>query len=317
VRKSRFMAKKLILVISLVISLFVGQVIGQEFPQLLEYAVNMQSINPAFDGLWGQSGFWMSTRTNWIGVRGALVEQQFSCYTSVLDYKAGVGLNVQRSCIGRENRLFLTGDYSFMIRVGLNRYLRFGLRAGIVNFDNSLKNYHLFPDDIPDPEYSANVRLYNMATMGLGALLYTDRYFLSFSIPQIIANTFNVNRNIYSSTPEITTIYLSGGVVFSLPRDIHLRSNMLVIHTPGKSACVDVSTLVYFPGKLLLGSNFRSDGVVCFLGQYTFRNNIRIGYAVDYPMFADIRRFQFGSGEIVIGYTFNPDKRKYIKPTFF
>lgn len=296
---------------------FAMQTPGQEFPRLLHYSVNMQSVNPAFVGMWGQTGFWVSTRTNWIGVRGAVAEKQFSCYTTVSDHKAGVGVNVQRLVMGRENRLFLTGDYSFQIRVGLEHYLRFGLRAGIVNFDNSLKNYHLYPDYISDPEYIANVRLYYMTTMGLGALYFSDRYYLGFSIPQMISNTFSVNRDVWYSTPEVSTFYLSGGAVFRPSRSVYLRPNILIVRTPGKPVSVDASLLAYLPHSLLLGCNLRSDGLVCFLTQYTFRNNVRIGYAVDYPMSADIRKFQFGSGEIVVGYTFNPDKRRYVKPTFF
>lgn len=307
-----------IIVLMLIILPFAKkQALGQEFPWLLQYITNMHTVNPAYVGIWDEAGLMFSTRTNWIGIKGSPFSQQISYFTPVRNQRSGVGLNIQRMDIGRERQLFFTGDYSYQIRVNMNQYLRFGLRAGILNYDNNLSNYQFYPDHIPDPEYTTDVRLYSMTILGLGALFYTYDYYISISLPQIINNTFKVNRSIYSSTQGFKTIYLSGGYVFKLPKSIRIRPNLLVLATIGKSIYFDAATLVYLPSNLQLGVNIRSNGVVCFSGQYSFNNNLRIGYASEYSIVPDIRKYQLGTYEIIVGYDFNLYRKKYVRPNYF
>lgn len=290
---------------------------GQEFPWSLNYSSNMNTINPAYVGMWDRAGLLVSTRANWIGIKGAPKTQHFSYYTPVRDQKSGVGFNVQRRDVGLEKSLFVTGDYSFQIRLNVYNYLRLGFRAGFVNYDNNLNEYQLYPDLIPDPEYTTDVRQYFMTTFGVGAVMFDDRYHVSLSIPQVINNTFSVNQNGYSSLHELKTIYLSGGYVFRMPGMIMLRPNMLVVATIGRQLYFDASALLYLPGDLQFGLNIRSNGAMCVSGQYTFKNNIRIGYASEYHVIQDIRKFQLGTYEILVGYDFNFYRKKNTRPYYF
>lgn len=298
-------------------SVFEKQAEGQEYPWSLQYITNMHTINPAYVGMWDRSGLMLSTKSNWVGISGAPLSQYLGYFTSIKDQKSGVGVSLQRIRIGGEKRLFLTGDYSFQVRTDMYHYLRFGLRAGIVNFDNDLTDYQLYPDKIPDSEFTNDVKLYYMTTFGLGAVFFTNDYYISLSAPQIISNTFQVNRSNYSSLEDFKTIYLSGSYVFKMNNNIRFRPNMLVAATIGKPVYVDLAGLVYLPSNLQLGLNLRSNGMVCFSGQYTFMNNIKIGFAADYAVISDIRKFQLGTYEVLIGYDFNIYKRKYTRPNYF
>jgi type IX secretion system PorP/SprF family membrane protein len=290
---------------------------GQEFPWSLQYMSNMNTINPAYVGMWDKSGLLISTCTNWVGIKGAPLTQQFSYFTPIRDQKSGIGLNVQRRNVGLEKSLFLTFDYSYQIRLDMYNYIRFGLRAGVVNYDNNLSDYQLYPDQIPDPEYTTDVRQYFMTAFGVGAVMFDDRYHVSLSIPQVINNTFQVNQNGFSSLHELRTIYLSGGYVFKLPGTIMLRPNLLVVATLGQTTYFDAAAIVYLPGNLQFGMNLRSNGAVCFSGQYTFKNNVRIGYASEYYIIPDIRKYQLGTYEIMIGYEFNLHRKTNLKPNYF
>jgi len=290
---------------------------GQEFPWSLQYVTNMNTINPAYVGMWDRAGLFISTRINWVGIKGAPLTQQFSYYTPIRDQKSGVGVNLQRRNLGLEKSLFLTGDYSYQVRLDVYNYLRFGFRAGFVNYDNNLEAYQLYPDQIPDSEFTTDVRQYFMTVFGFGAVLFDDRYHVSLSIPQIINNTFKVNQNGFSSLHELRTVYLSGGYVFKLPSTIMLRPNMLVVATVGKQVYFDASAIVYLPGDLQFGLNIRSNGAMCISGQYTFKNNIRIGYASEYHVIEDIRKYQLGSYEIMVGYDFNLYRKKNTRPYYF
>lgn len=307
-----------IVVPMLVFGAFSGfQAKAQEFPWSLQYVTNMNTINPAYVGMWDRAGLFFSSRTNWVGIKGAPLTQQISYSTPIKDQKSGVGLNVQRKNVGLEKSLFFTGDYSYQIRLDVYNYLRFGFRAGFVNYDNNLQDYQLYPDLIPDPEYTTDVRQYFMTVFGFGAVLFDDRYHVSLSVPQVINNTFSVNQNGYSSLHELRTVYLSGGYVFKLPSTIMLRPNLLVVATMGKQVYFDASAIIYLPGDLQFGMNLRSNGAICLSGQYTFKNNMRIGYASEYHVIQDIRKFQLGTYEIMIGYDFNLYRKKSSRPYYF
>jgi type IX secretion system PorP/SprF family membrane protein len=293
------------------------QAVGQEYPWSLQYVTNMNTLNPAFVGMWDKASLFFSTRTNWVGIKGAPLTQQFSYHTSIKDHSTGAGLNVQRRNVGLEKSLYVTGDYSFQVRLDMYNYLRFGFRAGFVNYDNNLSEYQLYPDLIPDPEFTTDVRQYFMTLVGVGAVLFDDRYYVSLSIPRIVNNTFSANQNGYSSLHEMKTVYLSGGYVFKLPSTIMLRPNLLVFTTFGHKVYYDASAIIYLPGNLQFGLNIRSNGSFCISGQYTFANNLRIGYASEYYVTQDIRKYQVGTYEVMIGYDFNIYRKKHTRPNYF
>ena len=306
-----------IIVIVFFFLLAVTQVKGQEFPWSLQYITNMYTINPAYVGIWDRAGFGLSTRTNWVGIHGAPLTQQFSYNTPIKDQKSGFGLNVQRLNIGLEKRIYLTSDYSYQIRLDMHYYMRFGLRAGVLSFSNNLTDYHLYPDRVPDPEFQNDINLYFMTIFGVGGVIYNEDYYISLSVPQMINNTFKVNQSRYSSLSEFQTMYLAGGYAFKLARSLVLRPNLLVVASAGKPVFFDAAALLYFPGNLQAGLNLRSNGAMCLSGQYTFRNNLRIGYAAEYFLLPDIHKYQMGTYEFFVGYDFNLYRRKNTRNNYF
>jgi len=298
---------------------------GQDFTSSLQYLTtsslqyvnNMFIINPAFVGMWDEAGLVASTRINWIGIKGAPLTQQINYHAPFKNQRSGFGVSLQRVNAGREKLLFLTGDYSYQVRLDWNHYLRLGLRGGIVNFDNNLKDYQLYPDEIPDSQFSSDVHLYFMTVLGVGAVYYSDDYFISLSIPQVINNTFRVNRSLFSSLQDFKSFYLSGGYFFKLNRSVRLRPNLLLVGSPGKPIYFDAAAIVYLPSNLQFGLNIRSNGMACASAQYTFRNGLRIGYAADYAITSDIRKFQMGTYEVVIGYDFNIYRKSPTRPNYF
>jgi hypothetical protein len=155
-----------------------------------------------------------------------------------------------------------------------------------------------------------------MTVIGVGAVLYNENYYISLSMPQIIKNTFNVNSELYSSMPQFSTMYLSGGYAFKAGSYI-IRPNLLVVETIGKPVYFDAAALLYFPGNLQAGLHLRSNGAMCVSGQYTFRNNLRIGYAAEYFIIPDISKYQLGTYEFFVGYDFNLYRRKNIRTNYF
>ncbi len=298
-------------------AVFEQQTSAQDYPTLLQYVTNMQTINPAYVGIWDKSVLLLSTRTNWVGINGAPVTQYINYSTPVKEQKSGLGISLQRVVIGQEKKIFLTGDYSYRLRMDMTHYLQLGFRAGIVNYDNNLKNYQPYPDYIPDPNIVLDVKMHNMTVFGIGAVYFSENYYLSLSIPQIIGNTFKVNQTNFMSSSDYKTLYISTGYIFGTPGRVRIRPNLMLAGAKGQPVYGDVGGIVYLPPVLQFGLNIRSTGLVCIFSQYQLSDRLKIGYAIDYSVTSDIRRFQLGTHEIFVGYDFNVYKRKSTRTNYF
>lgn len=313
------MRKRVVHIVLILMTLVSGlsrEARAQEFPWTLQYTTNMSTINPAFVGMYDIAGFMLSTRKDYVSINGANMYQQFSYRTPIRDSESGIGINLVKRNVGFEKQLFLTFDYSYQVRLDMYNYLRFGFRGGVVNYSNNLADYHLYPDGIPDSQFMADVTNYFMTAFGFGALIFNDMYYVGLSVPQFINNTFAVNRAGYSSLQEFKTAYLMGGYVFRLPLSIQFRPTALLIGTIGKPLSFDLGAVVYLPNNLNLGINARSTGAFCLSANYTFANSVKIGFAADYALFQDIKKFQVGTYEVMVSYEFNIYRRGS-RPNYF
>ena len=98
-------------------------------------------------------------------------------------------------------------------RITPRRRLRLGLKAGFMNYKNPLTEYELYPDNQYDPAYAEDVDLKFLPNFGVGAFFYEDDFYMSFSVPKLIENSFSANINNYTSVAEMRTFYLAGGYV--------------------------------------------------------------------------------------------------------
>ncbi len=314
------MTRKLKYIIILVLSILTTSTMllkAQEFPWTLQYLTNMNTINPAFVGMHDKAGLMVSLRRDYVWIAGSNMFQQCSYQTPIRDTKSSVALNLTKRNIGYEKQLFLTFDYSYQIRLDLYNYLRFGFRAGVANYGNNMSDYRLYPDGIPDSQFMADVNNYYMTAFGVGALVFNDDYYVSVSVPQVVNNTFQVNRTGYSSLQEFKTLYLMGGYVIKLPFGFQLRPNVLLVGTVSKPLSFDMGAVLYMPNNLNLGINARSNGSFCLSGQYVFQNNLKMGFAADYSVFQDIRKFQIGTYEVNVTYEFNIYRKSGGRPNYF
>jgi type IX secretion system PorP/SprF family membrane protein len=290
---------------------------AQEFPWTLQYMTNMNTINPAYVGMYDIAGFTLSTRKDYVSINGSNTYQQFTYKTPIRDSESGIAFNFIKRTVGFEKQLYLTFDYSYQVRLDMYNYLRFGFRGGIVNYSNNLTDYHLYPDGIPDSQFMVDINNYFMTAFGAGAIIFNDNYYVGLSVPQFINNTFQVNRKGYSSLQEFKTAYLTGGYLFRLPFGVQFRPNALLIGTVGKRPSFDLGGVVYLPNNLNLGINARNTGAFCLSAQYVFPNNIKIGFAADYALFQDIRKFQVGTYEVNVSYEFNIYRKTGGRPNYF
>lgn len=289
---------------------------GQQDPIFTQYMFNNQSINPAYAGMWDKIGFIALVRKQWIDINRAPFTQMISLHTPVKNDYAGLGLNVINDRFGREERLSIFADYSYMVMLNPDRlFLRLGLKFGFMNYQNPLTEYILY-DDQYDYAFQQDVDLKFLPNFGVGAFLYKDHYYISLAIPKMIENDFGANRNNYTSLAEVRHFYLGGGYVRRLNHNVVFKPTMMFRAAIGAPVQLDLTANFLLWDKLWAGAMVRTGDAFCIVTQWIFSNNVRIGYAMDIT-FSDLYRHQGGTYEFTMSYEVDFYGRSYIRPKYF
>jgi type IX secretion system PorP/SprF family membrane protein len=288
---------------------------GQQDPIFTQYMFNTQVVNPAYAGIWKNQGFFTLVRTQWTGVKTGPLTQMISLFSSLKKDNVGVGLNIMKDRFSKEERLSIFGDYSYEVLITPYSHLRLGLKFGFMKFQNSLSQYQLI-DNAYDPAFQEDIDLKFLPNFGVGGFFYSDKYYLSLSIPKLIENNFLPNRSNYSSLAEVRHLYLSSGYVFDLGYFLKFKPTMMMRVTLGVPVNLDFSANFLLKEQLWLGAMYRTDDALCFIAQWMIHKNMKIGYAMDITM-SDLYKNQLGTYEFTFSYDIDIKGRRNIRSRYF
>jgi type IX secretion system PorP/SprF family membrane protein len=288
---------------------------GQQDPVFTQYMFNTQAINPAYAGMWEKIGFISLVRKQWLGIDRSPFTQMISFHSPLKKENVGIGLNVINDRFAREERLSVFGDYAFEVNVTPQMYLRLGLKIGFMNYKNPLTQYQLYDSQF-DPAFQEDIDLKFLPNFGVGAFLYNENFYASISFPKLIKNDFAVNRNNFSSLAEVRYLYLNGGYVFKLRNNLIFKPTLFFKTTLGVPAQLDLGAHFMLHDKIWLGAILRTGDALCFVAQWIFDNNIRIGYAMDIT-FTEIYAHQNGTYEFTLSYDIDFFGRSYVRSKYF
>ena len=305
--------KKLIVATIVLLSIWGSS--AQQDPHYTQYMYNMNIINPAYAGSKQTLSFGILYRNQWINVDGA--PKTFSLSgSSPVGKNVGVGLSVIADEIGPVKEQNVYGDFSYTLNLGGEHKLAFGLKAG-ATFQN-IGLYSQIAPTLPIPagddafaEDTNNTYL----NIGTGLFYYTDKYYVAFSMPNIIKSThLDFNGRKYGS--ETQHFFLTGGYVFDLSPTVKFKPFTMIKTAINAPLSADISTNFLFNDKFEIGASYRLDDSVSGLVNYAITPSLRIGYAYD-RVISDIRYTSQSSHEIIILFDLNFSKKVSRSPRFF
>lgn len=292
------------------------EVKAQQDPIFTQYMFNTQAVNPAYAGMWEKIGFISLVRKQWAGIEKSPFTQMVSFHSPIFNEYAGIGLNVINDRFAYEERLSIFADYAYELLITPEKRLRLGMKFGFMNYKNPLRRYQLYPDYIFDPAFQEDIDLKFLPNFGIGVFYYDENFYVSASIPKLVKNDFVENRNNYSSLAEVRHFYLSGGYVFTLNPDLKFKPTAMMRGALGAPVQIDLSANFMLNDRLWLGAMVRTGDALCFVAQWIFNNNIRIGYAMDIT-FTEIYRHQNGTYEFTLSYDVDFYGRSYLRSRYF
>jgi type IX secretion system PorP/SprF family membrane protein len=298
-------------------------VFAQQDAQFTQFMLNRLYYNPGFAGIEGQTQYFFTHRTQWLGYTASF-DDGGSPNTQIVSFNrylpklsSGLGFHIVNDLIGPLQNLELQLSYSYHVKLRNGAKLGIGLRGGIYGraYDFGQLRFREPGDDF-DTGAGKQTKLKPDAAIGL---FYQDRkLFIAVSanhLAQIDYKYKGLNDIALSVEPLANTLYWMGGYTFEINQELTIMPTALVKTVEFKEISFDMGLMATFREQFWIGATYRNEeSANILLGvnlpQKKNKDKIfKIGYSFDY-VFAGQSAKQPTSHEITIGYTLPVPKPK-------
>ncbi|MTI29768.1 PorP/SprF family type IX secretion system membrane protein [Xanthovirga aplysinae] len=285
---------------------------AQQQAMFTQYMFNPLLLNPAYAGSHEAISVTALIREQWVGLEGAPKTQTFSFHAPIPYRKIGVGMNIIHDRIGVTDQISTTMMYAYRLKIGKGK-LSMGLQA-------SYHNYRSFYSRVSatDPSYASEDVNSSNFNFGTGIYYYTDRWYVSASVPQLLNSTLD-NKSDDPDSKLVRHYFITGGVVLDLNRFLKLKPNILLKAVSGAPIQMDLNANLLIYDTVWLGLSYRSLESFDALTQFQLTPQLLLGYSFDFATTTALSRVNSGSHEISVNYrfSFSKKRRRVICPTFF
>ena len=287
---------------------------AQQDPHYTQYMYNMSVINPAYAGSKDALALGLLYRAQWVEIEDAPTTGTFFGHSPV-GKNEGLGLSVISDKIGPVEETNIYGDFSYTLNLGGEHRLAFGLKAGIslhkIDFNTI---YPTLPDVGDDVFEQANPSSSNF-NLGAGLFYYTQKYYLAFSVPNMLKSTYlDFDGTQYGT--DVSHYFLTGGYVFDLSPNLKFKPFAMVKSAFNAPVSLDVSTNFLFAEKFEIGATYRLEDSFGAMVNYAITPSLRIGYAYDHIV-SDLDVATPSSHEVILLFDLNFSKKVSQSPRYF
>ena len=290
--------------------------IAQTEPMYSQYMFNMLGVNPAYAGSREASSFNFFQRSQWIGLQGAPQTTSFSFDQSILNKRAGWGIQFYDDKIGVEKADGINIMGSTKIQVSENGILSGGLSFGLMNYRIDLMNVtgRFTPND---PAFYSNLNKWT-PSLGIGIYYNTDNFYAGVSIPNILKSRLTAFDLIRSGLQKVNQkhIFLTTGFAIPINEDLKLKPSTMIKMVEGAPIEADFNTNVWLRDIIGLGVSYRTGDAVIGMAEIQANQNLRFGYAYDMTI-SPLKFYNNGSHEIMIRYEIGNFKNKIKSTRYF
>ena len=283
-----------------------------------QYMFNHLLLNPAYAGT---KDYMMATllyRKQWVDFKGAPTTQIATLHGPVGLTNFGWGASISHDKIGVTDRTDAYLNAAYHLPVGPKMKLSVGLRAGGGYY--SYKNSDLIYWDANDPLFAGDKTSKFVPNIGAGAYLYTDKYYVGVSVPNVISYdttkvlSLNMNGNVVPN--EVRHYYITAGIALEVNPDVVVKPSILVKYVQNAPVEADFNVNVLFAQIIWVGASYRTGDSFVALLELQLTKKFRLGYSYDFTA-TDVKNYSAGSHEIMIGYDFGYDIMKVKTPRYF
>lgn len=298
-----------------ILALAVSELRAQQDPHYTQYMYNMSVMNPAYAGSKESISGGLLYRKQWIEIEDAPTTGTFFIHSPV-GRNVGLGLSVISDKIGpvEENNVY--ADFSYTLNLGGEHKLAFGLKGGLtmhkIDFDYI---FTTLPDQSPLDPFSSGNPNNTFLNIGSGVFYYTDKYYVAFSVPNMLKSKYlDFSGRQYGT--EVIHYFLTGGYVFDLNPNLKFKPSAMIKSSVNAPTSLDVSANFMFYDKLELGATYRREDSFGGMVNFAVTPGLRIGYAYDHVI-SDLKTVTPASHEVMLLFDINIPKKVSRSPRYF
>jgi type IX secretion system PorP/SprF family membrane protein len=287
---------------------------AQQDPHYTQYMYNMNVINPAYAGSKENLSFGLLYRKQWVEIEDAPTTFTLSG-SSPVGKNVGLGLSIISDKIGpvEENNIY--GDFSYTLNLGGEHKLAFGLKAGVTLHKIDFKTIYQTLPDPNDDVFAGDNPSSSKLNMGTGLFYYTNKYYVAFSIPNMLkSNYLDYDGRKYGT--EVMHYFLTGGYVFDLNQNLKFKPFAMVKSAFNTPVSLDVSTNFLYREKFEIGATYRLEDSFGAMVNFAINPNLKIGYAYDHIV-SDLKVTTPASHEVILLFNLNFPKKVSQSPRYF
>jgi len=297
--------KRIIIILFIGYVLFPNRAMAQQSPMYTQYMFNTFVYNPAVAGIDPFFQIRSNHRFQWVGIADPPLTNSISYYGPHRELPMGYGGYIYYDVTGPTSKAGATGSYAYNVGITDDIRLSMGVSVGIMQYrvDGTQIN-------LKDPiDQALEEAIYSSVVpdANLGVYLYGDNYYAGFSTSQLI----NTKVKLYEQKTGLNKLkahfYLTGGYLFVINDDFKIEPSAMIKGTAPKQIQLDLNTRAIYQDMVWLGLSVRTKDALSLLIGYTYDNKIHIGYSYDFTI-TDLRKYNSGTHEIMIGYRFSDIK---------
>lgn len=282
---------------------------AQQHPVYAQYLFNGMIINPAYSSMDEAASATVTMRNQWVGMEGAPRTATFAFYTPVKATNTSLGLLALNDQITVYSQTGVQLNVSQKIKLDNKHYFALGIRGGMAQFREN--NALLYAQD--DPVFAQNQQ-YWKTDVGFGISVHSEKFFLALSAPSF--HSFDLGSSV-NKVEFRRHVYFQGAMITSLNKDVRFRPSILLRHTDGAGAQVDLSAAFLIRNIVWAGATWRTEKTAAAMMQIQVTKNLQIGYAYDFASVSYLKGMQSGSHEMMLNYRFSTVKGKPVEMKFF
>ena len=292
-----------------------GMLYAQQDALYSQYMFNQLVLNPAYTGARDAFTVTLVHRHQWAGMDGAPRTYSLSVHSPLGDERAAVGGYLYSDQIGPMQDLGGYGSFAYRIMLD-NSKLSFGIQAGIRRYDINwgLVNFNQSGDIILNGQVKNSV----IPDANFGVYWYSDWFYLGLSSKHLLQNKYAEvvldEKTVYSTL--LRHFYAMGGIAVPVSDNIVLKPSALVKYTQNAPVQIDVNLSALFNDFFWIGASYRTRQAFVAILEFNITDQIRIGYSYDL-MFNELRVYNKGSHEIMLGFDIGRSDSRMLSPRFF
>jgi type IX secretion system PorP/SprF family membrane protein len=299
------------------------RVIAQQEGAQTLFMFNTLSINPGVAGSKETPTFTLLSRYQWVGFKGAPIEQNLGFHTAAFNSKRlGFGLNLSNRKSGVFSSQVATMSWSYSPVKTEDFSIRIGLSGTIRRFGFDFANDEQM--NILSGERGIDVSARMYGNFGMGMLATYKECFFGVSIPYFYENIIGINPETPTTALESRHYYVTGGLDIPLTKKLRYRPSGVLRVVRNAPWGFDFNNSFIFNNEITVGlglragkSNMSGGGEsLDMLVFYQINPKWGLGCAYDYNI-SPLKKYTGGSIEVVARFDLKQTELKLSNPRVF